>query len=683
MENDRCHSQMKVIYIGVHTCQPRVRERKPDKGHVEDVVRVRPTITPGQLQLETVREALLSGKSGQEVSDVAMQYSSRRHLQYLQSKVQQTTRPGGSDIEAVRVLKEDFAKRGLVNNLILEVGDDFVILSSEAKIHLAALLTLGIIHEPVSLEGCESHAKLYSEVEMTTYYPLIRRNVKLVSMFAPKPGENSDNVARMVSAFDNAVNKILPNVAEEHGYKPEDYSGCGLDAHAYVGDEGGALWSGLCKAKGNSVKDKTISDTYHVKQDIHRHQKYFKDAADKTKFSKLMSDAMNAPTSIQAEVAEKALDKLIAGKATDKKKMANFKQWWWRRRLRWQRWCKTDSSSSASSAEVANAKSISASGYRKRLLDVVTAECSSAILEAAEIKRQQIGLKTVGRGPSVVDRAAQQQENLIQDQQASADAIHYIAANAESLLEQSDTVESFETAQLDFRINTRDSHRSDKRKKASNNPNPPNREKDSATKKQLKLFEKTVEGVSMDILDYMASFKFRILDTMGYLQSVAICKESTSCSSPGCRKTCHHLVWLFYKVFNFEQSCSLIYKRQFSNAEWSKIIDAFPDRVPLTDLSKYTSDNQVFKIEIKKTHKEAKCATCKTAISLGDLQASAEGPYRTFNLTWIKRTFYFCPRRECISKLPRNSFIKPFKAGIGLIYDPELTSEQKTLININ
>lgn len=49
-------------------------------------------------------------KSGQEVLDVAMQYSNRRHLEYLQSKVQQTTRPGGSDIEAVRVLKEDFAK---------------------------------------------------------------------------------------------------------------------------------------------------------------------------------------------------------------------------------------------------------------------------------------------------------------------------------------------------------------------------------------------------------------------------------------------------------------------------------------------------------------------------------------------------------------------------------------------
>lgn len=87
VENNRCHKKMTVVYIGVHTCQAMAREGKPEKTHVENVVRVRPTITPGQIQMDTVREALLSDKSGQEVLDVAMQYSNRRHLEYLQSKV--------------------------------------------------------------------------------------------------------------------------------------------------------------------------------------------------------------------------------------------------------------------------------------------------------------------------------------------------------------------------------------------------------------------------------------------------------------------------------------------------------------------------------------------------------------------------------------------------------------------
>ena len=84
------------------------------------------------------------------------------------------------------------------------------------QIRLAALITLGIVPEPVSLDGCESRAKNFTELEMTTYYPLLRRNIKLVSIFSPKPGENSDNVAKMVVKFDEAVDKILPEIAEEH-----------------------------------------------------------------------------------------------------------------------------------------------------------------------------------------------------------------------------------------------------------------------------------------------------------------------------------------------------------------------------------------------------------------------------------------------------------------------------------
>ena len=34
----------------------------------------------------------------------------------------------------------------------------------------------------------------------------------------------------------------------------EDVLGRGLDPKSYVGDEGGALWRGLCLAKGEDVK---------------------------------------------------------------------------------------------------------------------------------------------------------------------------------------------------------------------------------------------------------------------------------------------------------------------------------------------------------------------------------------------------------------------------------------------
>lgn len=266
---------MTVIYIGGHSCSPRAPEEKPKKEEVECIIRERPTITTGQIQIQKVRQALLSESCAEAVDDVALKYSDTRHLRYLRASVNDKRRPNGSDIEAIRLLEEDFQNQGLGSKLIMEVSEDFVILSSEPKIRIAALITTGQIKEPISLDGCESHAKDFTELEMTTYFPVLRRNVKLATVFVPKPGENSDNIEKLVRTFDGAVNNILPSIAQEYGLDPHEFEGRGLDAHSYVGDEGGGLLGGLCKAKGNGAKNRTVSDFFHLKQDINRHKVYF------------------------------------------------------------------------------------------------------------------------------------------------------------------------------------------------------------------------------------------------------------------------------------------------------------------------------------------------------------------------------------------------------------------------
>jgi len=685
VENDRCHKKLMVIYVGEHLCTPKANEAKPKKEEVENLLRTRPTITTGQMQIDKVREALLGDNNAQEIQDVAMQYSNKRHLQFLHTSINKKMRPGGSDIEAIRLMKDDFVKRGLDENLIMDIGEDSVILSSKQKLHLAALITIGQVTEPVSLDGCESHAKDYTEVEMTTYYPVLRRNVKLVSMFVPKPGENSENVAEMIRTFDAAVNEILPSVAREHGLNPDDFAGRGLDPHSYVGDEGGALWSGLCKAKGNDVKNKTVSDLFHIKQDIRRHLKYFKTDKDGHKFEQLMSDAYNATTSIHADEAEKALENLIIKRSTNVKKMNNFKIWWWRRRARWQKWCRTFSTSSASSAEVANSKSISASGYRKRLLDVVTTECSAAILEAAEIKRQVLGLRTVGRGPTAADREENLENEMFLDKEACVSAVEHIHEKANSMTDSLDSLTNIESAQKDYRVNVRDSHRADKRKKQSRNEKK-QKEKDtrSVNKKQLKYFNKNVNDITMDVLECesgMTQFTFKILDTMGYLETVVLSKDSFRCSSPACKKNCHHLVWVFHNVFNFPKHEPLIYQKKCTLAEWQKIVESFPEKVPLSRLPKVR--DQRYTVTVRDTKRDAKCAVCKKNLTYGDIQACMDGAYRTIHRAWIVRTFFFCPSINCITKMPRNSYVIPFcPSTMTLNFDSCLTLEQTRSIEL-
>ena len=49
------------------------------------------------------------------------------------------------------------------------------------------------------------------------------------------------------------------------------------------GGGGGALWKGLCIAKRIAVKEKTVFDVFHFKQDLNQHKIYFQDSQSKTK----------------------------------------------------------------------------------------------------------------------------------------------------------------------------------------------------------------------------------------------------------------------------------------------------------------------------------------------------------------------------------------------------------------
>ena len=79
-----------------------------------------------------------------------------------------------------------------------------------------ALISLGIVNKPVTLDHCESHAQkyMYTEIEMTTYHPTLRCNVKFVGTFAAKLGENSDNMRKMVQSFNAAIHTVLPRMAD-------------------------------------------------------------------------------------------------------------------------------------------------------------------------------------------------------------------------------------------------------------------------------------------------------------------------------------------------------------------------------------------------------------------------------------------------------------------------------------
>ena len=76
------------------------------------------------------------------------------------------------------------------------------------------------------------------------------------------------------------------------------------------------------------------------------------------------------------------------------------------------------------------------------------------------------------------------------------------------------------------------------------------------TDAQFRYFEKYVTNITLDLLEYkssMSKFEFKVLDTMGCLETVILTSDSVCCSSLACRQKCQHMIWLFYHIFGFKK----------------------------------------------------------------------------------------------------------------------------------
>lgn len=221
------------------------------------------------------------------------------------------------------------------------------------------------------------------------------------------------------------------------------------------------------------------------------------------------------------------------------------------------------------------------------------------MLEAAEKKRQSLGLKTVGRGPTVESCSKTCGMKTARAREASADAVQALTLDAAELeSKESDhefeTMENIQQAHDRFQINTRDSHRADKKKKEKRQKKTTGK-RDKANKKQKNVFSKKVEGVHMDLLICESSirqFTFKILDTMGYVEEVTLKKSASTCSSSWCSsRDCHHLMWVLHNVFKFGGDDQILYQTSFSDNQWQKVLDAFPKKVPTAGVRCSTEAN--------------------------------------------------------------------------------------------
>ena len=128
---------------------------------------------------------------------------------------------------------------------------------------------------------------------------------------------------------------------------------------------------------------------------------------------------------------------------------------------------------------------------------------------------------------------------------------------------------------------------------------------------------------------------------------------------------------------NLEGTTKYCTKRRSVTISGRKFWMLFRKKVHTAGVRCSTEAEQTYSVNIRKTAQNGKCASCKTEICKNDVQATTDGPYPTIHKTWIKRTFFFCPRLQCISKLPRYSLIVPYKIGMTLTITPDVAISEK------
>ena len=185
-------------------------------------------------------------------------------------------RPHGHSIEAVDKLKNrlDSMDCNLIWKVVNTEESNYVITSSRLKAKIASDMNRNGKHfmakEYAFLDGTRSTCSGYTELTISVYHPLLRRTIKLCSMFCT--GENSENIKTMVSSMDDLVNST---------------TGAKFDPIGFVSDEGGAIQKGLVDFYGHEVKERLKACDFHFYQDRNRYAKFCTSSAAKERFKHL------------------------------------------------------------------------------------------------------------------------------------------------------------------------------------------------------------------------------------------------------------------------------------------------------------------------------------------------------------------------------------------------------------
>ena len=333
------------------------------------------------------------------------------------------------------------------------------------------------------------------------------------------------------------------------------------------------------------VECRTSGCEYHLQKSVDKHKKYF-NKEDAIQFNMLVNALKNCVTEEGYNREKSKIDNLILKQAeTCREPLSNMIKFWNNCKYRWASAYKNNLHNSTRSSLAEAAQSSMKAGGEKNLslVDSVYSDIAdSARLEAKWLNRVD-GERCVGSGPSRIELERRNERRQVG---RANQFISELAQNEENQeYEESDDDQPLLSSQ------------------------PPKAKKRRLKSLESKYFQailkksKSLDGKLSLIEMKKSNSSLRFIVKQAHtIRNIEISMEEIICdcsqSQLATRKTCHHIVWLFLKLFKVSENDQLIAQTDIGASSFQRLVNAMPESIP-SHLSKPTENDRTFSDKLK------------------------------------------------------------------------------------
>lgn len=685
-----------VYHCGEHTCpfKPVLDFNTEDIHHK---VCENPAATPSQIQSNIILAKVRGHSDWSEVEKAAESVMNRKRISNEKEKVKRQNEPLGHHFEAVAHFKQYTDSRDpyYIHTLNFKGHNisqqSFVFKMSKLKatfgLNMDRTGEHPLCHEFCYFDGKVKRCNGFVSLTASVYHPVLRKLIPLATMECE--GENTTTVALFWKHFNDVLRKESGNA--QYFFNP----------HGWLTDMAGANLQGLKEVFGPSILDRVKTCEFHFKECRNRQARKMDETTARI-FKQLCNALLEAGSPVGYEKAHENMENFISEVDTRSFLKSWFDWWHKRRNLIFRAFLSgsLDNGSKMNQAETIHASWVKRDVMNMSLLNAAQADVRDNIQLEVEYKAFLNGTGQAGRGPSIQARKRKDAANefsraralgveLSRDDITDEERLSAYNTTYTSNPNPNDRHNASVSAGPQRSLGERNERFRSSRSKVFTN-------RLATAKKEKNTIKVAVSSHTERNTSVNHEYTVVTSSSARYCVNIG---QKHSCKCPDFathneKQLCKHIIWVLLFICQLPETSELLHQIFLTESEISEIIrntPTVPDELKCVPganpQSRHESVNfllqndsrngkpkvWVLSRKKKKRGPTPRCRGCRKEQLDGELTVSVTGLYVPFEQNVVIETiFYFCPSKQCVSKIPRWINLKP---PTGIIIDNDSVTQ--------